>query len=112
MLPLPSRLVVVWIRFSVVVNKKSRGATVTSELPNKTPTRTLTTDYDPTNDHVGQNMMRVLSHRENRLTMPPLEEASVNYLYREKSAPCFLWTLALAPCLCPVVWYARINVAQ
>jgi hypothetical protein len=38
--------------------------------------------------------------------MVPLEQpATVIYLYREKNAPCFLWTLALAPCLCPMVWY-------
>lgn len=39
-------------------------------------------------------------------TMAPSEQpVSVIYLYREKSAPCFLWTLVLAPCLCPMVWY-------
>lgn len=32
-------------------------------------------------------------------------EQPVIYFYREKNAPCFLWTLALAPCLCPMVWY-------
>ena len=64
---------------------------------------------------------RAICARENKIivasmrTHPPPTTASavetanseqpVIYLYREKNAPCFLWTLALAPCLCPMVWY-------
>jgi hypothetical protein len=46
----------------------------------------------------------------------PSEQPSVHYLYREKTHPCFLWTLALAPCLMPTVWYvtdlSKINLGQ
>ena len=64
---------------------------------------------------------RAICARENKIivasmrTHPPpttaaavataTSEQPVIYLYREKNAPCFLWTLALAPCLCPMVWY-------
>jgi len=36
------------------------------------------------------------------------DDAVVTYYYREKTAPCFLWTLALAPCLMPTVWYVHV----
>lgn len=44
--------------------------------------------------------------------MAPREEqsATVTYLYREKTAPCFLWTLALAPCLMPTVWKYHVTI--
>lgn len=29
----------------------------------------------------------------------------ITYQYREKTSPCFLWTLVLAPCLMPAVWW-------
>ena len=40
-------------------------------------------------------------------TMATQSEQPVHYLYREKTHPCFLWTLALAPCLMPTVWYVN-----
>lgn len=41
-------------------------------------------------------------------TMPPVPDNQITtYFYREKTSPCFLWTLILAPCLMPTVWYVQ-----
>jgi hypothetical protein len=30
---------------------------------------------------------------------------AADVLYEEKYQPCFIWTLVLAPCFMPFVWY-------
>jgi hypothetical protein len=36
-----------------------------------------------------------------------ITEVKTNYLYEEEYQPWFVWTLILAPCLMPVVWYVN-----
>jgi hypothetical protein len=38
-----------------------------------------------------------------------ITSVTVNYLYEEEYQPWFVWTLILAPCLLPMVWYVRIR---
>lgn len=72
------------------------------ETPKEAPNRTSFLDHEVFVQKWGK------FDKAKDATMPPVANNPTTYYYREKTSPCFLWTLVLAPCLMPTVWYVSI----